>query len=117
LRGIERKRNPGSAGVFFEAAPVAFKGKGFTLKNPHRSEQAPPAQQAALPWRKTNLFDGDQPVVVEHMAMDHLNLMPEFSAIRPNILTQLCPGNAILLNRVSRPPIGRLAFLGTPESK
>src|ERR1700726_1628765 len=57
LRGVEWERKPRPASVFFEAAPVAFVGEGFTLKNPHRREQAPTAQQASLAEGKANLLD------------------------------------------------------------
>jgi hypothetical protein len=92
LRRIEREGKPDAAGVFFQASPVAFVGKGFTLKNPHSREQAPTAQQAGLAGRETYLLDRNKAVVVEHIPMDHLDLMRGFPAIRPDILTQVRPG-------------------------
>jgi hypothetical protein len=100
LPWIEWKRKAGPAGVFFEAAPVAFVGESFALKNAHRREQTPTAQQACLARRKTHLLDFEKAVVVEHIPMDQLDLMRVFSAIRQNILTRRCPGIAILLNGV-----------------
>src|ERR1700704_2814218 len=95
LRGIEGKRKTGPASVFFEAPPVAFVSEGFALKNPHRREQAPTAQQAGLARRKAHLLDLDKSVIVEHIPMDHLDLMRGSCAIRSNILTQACPGRII----------------------
>jgi hypothetical protein len=95
LRRIEREGKLDSAGIFFQAPPVAFVGKGLTLKNPRRREHPPTAQQAALAGRKTYLLDRDNAVVVEHIPMDHLNLARGSSAIRPNILTQLSPAELV----------------------
>src|ERR1700730_10401524 len=99
LPWIKWKGKAGPAGVFFEAAPVAFVGESFSLKNAHRREQTPTAQQACLARRKTHLLDFEKAVVVEYIPMDHLDLMRGFSEIRTDILTQVCPGRIILHNR------------------
>src|SRR5882672_888736 len=95
LRGVEWERKPRPASILFESAPVAFVGEGFALKNPHRGEQAPTAQQAGLARRKSYLLDLNEAVVVEHVPMDHLDLMRGSCAIRSNILTQVNPGRII----------------------
>src|SRR6266576_4496644 len=83
LRGIEWERKTGPASVFFEAAPVAFVGEGFALKNTHRAEQAPTAQQAGFARRKAYLLDLNEAVIVEHIPMDHLDLMRGSSQFAP----------------------------------
>src|SRR6267154_3532576 len=92
---MEWERKTGPASIFFEAAPVAFVGEGFTLKNTHRGEQAPTAQQAGLARRKAYLLDLNETVIVEHIPMNHLNLMRGSCAICSNILTQVNPDRII----------------------
>src|SRR5260370_42242587 len=92
---IERKGNAGQACILFEAAPVTFVGESYALKNAHRREEPPAAQQACLARRETHLLDFEKAVVVEHIPMDHLDLMRRSSAIRPDILTHACPGRII----------------------
>src|SRR6266478_6200995 len=95
LRGIEREGEADPSGVSVEAAPVTLVSEGFSLKNSHRREQSPTAQQTSLARRKTYLLDLKKTVVVEHIAVDHLNLMRGFPAICPDILTQVCPGRIV----------------------
>jgi len=87
LRRIERKGKPGQPGVLFEASPVTLVGEGFTLKYPQRREQSPTAQQAGLARRESYLLDRNDPVVMENLPMNHLDLVPD-SALIPAIVTQ-----------------------------
>ena len=61
----------GRGGVSFEAAPVAFVGEGFAARNAQRGEDSPAASKARLAGRKANLFDWQQALVVEDIAVDH----------------------------------------------
>ena len=111
LPWIKWKGKAGPAGVFFEAPPVAFIGESFALKNAHRGEKSPTAQQACLARRETYLLDLDKAVVMEHIPMNHRDPIREFSANYLKILTQLSPGIAILLNGVS---LGAHREIGVP---
>lgn len=56
--------------VFFEAAPVALIGEGFTLDDAESGEEAPAANEAGLSGRETDLLNGEEAVVMEDMAVD-----------------------------------------------
>jgi hypothetical protein len=58
-------------GVFFEPVPVAFVGEGFATGNAQGGEDSPAANKAGLTGRKADLFDRQQALVVEDIAMDH----------------------------------------------
>jgi hypothetical protein len=60
--------NDGS--VFFQAAPVAFKGKSFAAHDAQRGEESPSVDDAGLPGREPDFFDGQKLVVVKDVAMN-----------------------------------------------
>ncbi len=60
--------NDGS--VFFQAAPVAFKGEGFATHDAQRGEESPAVDDAGLPGREPYFFDGQKLVVVKDVAMN-----------------------------------------------
>ncbi len=56
--------------VFFQAAPVAFKGEGFATHDAQRGEESPAVDDAGLPGREPYFFDGQKLVVVKDVAMN-----------------------------------------------
>jgi len=50
---------------------VALIGEGFAAGNAQRGEDSPAASKARLAGRKANLFDWQQALVVEDIAVDH----------------------------------------------
>ena len=71
-----RNRHADEGGILFEAAPVAFVGKGFSLDDAEGGEESPATDEAGLSGREADLFDGKEVVVVEDVAVDQgLGLM------------------------------------------
>ena len=57
--------------VLFEASPVALVGEGFATGDAQGGEDAPAASEAGLAGRETNLFDRQQTLIVEDVAVNH----------------------------------------------
>ena len=49
---------------------MAFVGKSFSLDDTEGSEKSPAADEAGLSGREADLFDGEEAVVMEDVAVD-----------------------------------------------
>ena len=49
---------------------MALERKSFATDDPQRSEEAPTADEAGLPGREADLFDGEKLVVAENVSIN-----------------------------------------------
>src|SRR5260370_41032442 len=63
-------RQVNNGGVFFQAAPVAFKGESFAAPDAKRGEKPPAVDKTGLSGRQADSFDGEKLVVMKNVAMN-----------------------------------------------
>jgi hypothetical protein len=97
-RSSVRHRQVDYGSVFFQAAPVAFKGEGFATHDAQRGEESPAVDDAGLPGREPDFFDGQKLVVVKDVAMNQGACLAG-SGIR-NIVAERAPGKWSELNLI-----------------
>ena len=58
------------SGIFFKAAPVAFKSESFAAHDAQRGEESPTVDEAGLSGGQADFFDGKQLVVMKNVTID-----------------------------------------------
>jgi hypothetical protein len=84
-----------NGGVFFQAAPVAFKGESFAAHDAQRCEKPPTVDEAGLSGRQADLFDGKQLIVVKDVAMNQGGCLAESGM--NSIVTELANSGPIAI--------------------